>query len=101
MYSNSIYPEKVYLLTIIVMLADISVILETYQWLVCWLAEKAVRDYQKQVEQGKDNFTARNHSQLYSATSLAIAYGEVSNNWECTLVVKSCKKVEIKYFIKS
>ncbi|XP_046685744.1 peroxisomal acyl-coenzyme A oxidase 3-like isoform X1 [Homalodisca vitripennis] len=52
------------------------VILQAYQWLVCWLVQKTSETYNAHVKLGKDSFTARNHSQVFNARTLSIVYIE-------------------------
>lgn len=54
------------------------VILEAYEWLICWLAEQTSQTHDKLMQQTKDGFFSQNHSQVYLGLSLSIAYGEVS-----------------------
>lgn len=53
-------------------------ILAAYDWLVLWLLKSFQEEYELQLRNGKDPFTAKNDSQVYCARSLAIAYIEVS-----------------------
>uniref|UniRef100_A0A1B6L293 Acyl-coenzyme A oxidase n=1 Tax=Graphocephala atropunctata TaxID=36148 RepID=A0A1B6L293_9HEMI len=52
------------------------VILQAYQWLICWLAEKTSETFESHIKHGKDSFTARNQSQVFNARTLSIAYIE-------------------------
>ncbi|XP_046680668.1 peroxisomal acyl-coenzyme A oxidase 3-like isoform X2 [Homalodisca vitripennis] len=67
------------------------VLLEAYEWLVCWLAEKTSQLYQSQVERGTDRFTARNHSQVYRGRSLSLAYAE---HYMLKCLWKQCEAAE-------
>lgn len=58
-----------------------TAILEMYQWLVCYLIDRTCGRLQTMRQEGCDGFTAQNHSQVYCARSLAMAYGEVSTSY--------------------
>ena len=55
----------------------LSVAVEAYKWLVCYLLKESHRRLSEQSAEGKDSFTARNDSQAYYCRSLALAYIEV------------------------
>ncbi|KAF7643802.1 hypothetical protein LDENG_00233100 [Lucifuga dentata] len=57
---------------------DSAVPLAAYKWLVCFLLEESHNRMEEQRASGKDEFQARNNSQVYYCRSLAIAYVEHS-----------------------
>uniref|UniRef100_A0A3Q4BXX7 Acyl-coenzyme A oxidase n=1 Tax=Mola mola TaxID=94237 RepID=A0A3Q4BXX7_MOLML len=55
---------------------DSAVPVAAYKWLVCFLLEKSQKRLEQQRSTGKDEFEARNNSQVYYCRSLAMAYIE-------------------------
>lgn len=55
------------------------VILNSYQWLICWLLQETHRRLCISQERGEDKFTARNNAQVFRARILSLAYAEVRN----------------------
>jgi hypothetical protein len=59
-----------------ILMIPIAVVLEMYQWLMCYLLEKTEFVLQSLLKDGKDSFTARNESQVFHARTLSLAYIE-------------------------
>ena len=53
-----------------------EVILDAYKWLLCWLLQSTSEKYKSEVEHGKDDFAARNDSQVFFARTLSLVYVE-------------------------
>ncbi|XP_023703174.1 peroxisomal acyl-coenzyme A oxidase 3 isoform X2 [Cryptotermes secundus] len=53
-----------------------SFILNSYQWLICWLLQETHRRLCISQERGEDKFTARNNAQVFRARTLSLAYAE-------------------------
>ncbi|XP_023703178.1 peroxisomal acyl-coenzyme A oxidase 3 isoform X4 [Cryptotermes secundus] len=54
----------------------LKVILNSYQWLICWLLQETHRRLCISQERGEDKFTARNNAQVFRARTLSLAYAE-------------------------
>jgi acyl-CoA oxidase len=55
------------------------VILNSYQWLICWLIQETHSRLCVSQESGEDKFTARNNAQVFRARTLSLVYAEVRN----------------------
>jgi hypothetical protein len=62
-----------------VLFLHFPVILNSYQWLICWLLQETHRRLCISQERGEDKFTARNNAQVFRARTLSLAYAEVRN----------------------
>ena len=56
-----------------------AVILNSYQWLICWLLQETHKRIHVSEKSGEDKFTARNNAQVFRARTLSLVYAEVSN----------------------
>ncbi|CAL1590750.1 unnamed protein product [Knipowitschia caucasica] len=57
---------------------DPAVSVAAYKWLVCFLLDESHKRLQQQRSMGKDEFEARNNSQVYYCRSLSLAYIELT-----------------------
>lgn len=55
---------------------DHSFILNSYQWLICWLLQETHRRLCVSKKGGEDKFTARNNAQVFRARTLSVVYAE-------------------------
>lgn len=53
-----------------------EVILNSYEWLMCYLLQESDQKLQEQLSRGLDQFTARNNCQAYFLRSLALNFAE-------------------------
>ncbi|XP_031558038.1 peroxisomal acyl-coenzyme A oxidase 3-like [Actinia tenebrosa] len=53
---------------------NLDVLLQAYQWLVCYLWLESGSKYNQQLAFGKEPFSAKNDSQVYFCRSLSLAY---------------------------
>lgn len=53
-----------------------TVVIECYEWLLCWLITTTSEQMKKSAENGKNKMEARNDSQVYKARDLSRAYAE-------------------------
>jgi acyl-CoA oxidase len=56
--------------------ANHSFILNSYQWLICWLLQETHRRIYVSEKSGEDKFTARNNAQVFRARTLSLVYAE-------------------------
>ena len=56
-----------------------QVLEDAFDWLQSYLLVKSAERLQEQLRKGKDEFTARNDSQVFYCRSLAMVYCDVSN----------------------
>lgn len=47
---------------------------DSLQWLVCWLCQRTISEYDAQTSAGLDQFTARNNTQVFLARTLSLVY---------------------------
>lgn len=58
------------------MIFVLAVVLNAYEWLLCWLMNETDGRITELENQGMNRFTARAHSQLYRAQNLSLIYAE-------------------------
>lgn len=56
----------------------IVALLDAYKWLICYLLEITAHKFKLLQEQGENQFTARNETQVFYAKTLSLAFIEVS-----------------------
>ncbi|XP_011309001.1 peroxisomal acyl-coenzyme A oxidase 3 [Fopius arisanus] len=61
---------------------------ESYEWLITWLTVEMSRKFKIARDKGVDNFTARTRAQVYAASSLARAYGELTVIRYCVMRIE-------------
>lgn len=63
-------------------------IMETYEWLICWLCKSTLQKIDYLRKQQKDKFLIRNQSQVYKARTLSLVFAEFLI---LTYFIKKCK----------
>lgn len=48
-----------------------------YDWLTCYLLKASYENYESNVKQNMDSFTAKNENQVFYARNLSIAFVQV------------------------
>lgn len=71
------YPPLPYNFLFVLYLELVQSCQEILQWLVCWLCREVAAHLQAQIDSGKDQFTARNNSQVFLAHTLSLVYVKV------------------------
>lgn len=56
---------------------NVLVILETYEWLICWLATSTLKKMDDLKNHLSDKFLIKNQSQVFKARSLSLVFAEV------------------------
>lgn len=54
----------------------LAVVIECYEWLLCWLLDTTSKSMHISVSNGLSKFEARNNAQVYKARELSRAYSE-------------------------
>lgn len=53
-----------------------AVVIECYEWLLCYLLDVTSKHMKSSIEKGNHRFVARNDAQVYKARDLSKAYAE-------------------------
>lgn len=57
---------------------SVGVVMNAYEWLICYLLRESEMKLQEELTQGLDQFTARNNCQAYHLRSVALAFAELT-----------------------
>lgn len=60
----------------LIMFRFVSVLMSSYEWLICWLLKITSEKINSELASGKSRFEARNNSQVYRASILTKVYSE-------------------------
>lgn len=55
---------------------------DAYEWLITWLVVETRKSFVEEMTKGASRLAANNKSQVYKASTLSKAYGEVSETYQ-------------------